>query len=86
MLGEYKVDFLRCYLHLFSYSPGIRLVIIKQKGVKMEYLKIIGKKVLVILAICAAIIGIGLAGQLDADEYIEATSTPKTRMPLYYEK
>ena len=52
----------------------------------MEYLKIIGKKVLVILAICAAIIGIGLAGQLDSDEYIEATSTPKTRMPLYYEK
>ena len=47
----------------------------------MEKLIRIGKKVLTILAIGAAIIVIGLAGQLDHDEYIEATSTPKTYLP-----
>lgn len=47
----------------------------------MEKLVNIGKKVLIILAIGAAIIVIGLAGQTDHDEYIEATSTPKTHLP-----
>lgn len=52
----------------------------------MEKLINLGKKVLTILAIGAAIILVGLAGQLDHDEYIEANSTPKTQMPLYYSK
>ena len=47
----------------------------------MEKLVNIGKKVLTILAIGAAIILVGLAGQTDHDEYIEATSTPKTHLP-----
>lgn len=51
----------------------------------MERLANIGKKVLIILAISAAIILVGLAGQLDHDEYIEANSAPKTHMPYYYE-
>ena len=51
----------------------------------METLKIIGKKILLVLAVGAAIIIVGLAGQLDQDEYIEVNSTPKTRMPYYYE-
>lgn len=50
----------------------------------MEILKMFGKKILVILAIGAAIIVVGLAGQLDHDEYIEANSTPKIHMPYYY--
>lgn len=52
----------------------------------MEKLINLGKKVLTILAIGAAIILVGLAGQLDHDEYIEANSTSKTQMPLYYTK
>lgn len=51
----------------------------------MDKLQKIGKMILTILAIGAAIIIVGLAGQLDHDEYIEATSTPKIRMPYYYE-
>lgn len=51
----------------------------------MEQLKIIGKRILVILAIAGAILAVGLAGQLDHDEYIEVNSTPKTRMPYWYE-
>ena len=47
----------------------------------MEKLIRIGKKVLTILAIGAAIILVGLAGQTDHDEYIEVNSVPKTRMP-----
>ena len=47
----------------------------------MEKLANIGKKVLTILAIGAAIIVIGLAGQTDHDEYIEVNSVSKTRMP-----
>lgn len=51
----------------------------------MEKLINIGKKVLAILVIGAAIIVVGLAGQLDHDEYLEVNSTPRTRMPYYYE-
>ena len=51
----------------------------------MELIKTIGKKIMIILAICAAIIIVGLAGQLDQDEYIEVNSTPQTRMPYWYE-
>lgn len=51
----------------------------------MEQLKIIGKRILIILAIAGAIFAVGLAGQLDHDEYIEVNSTPKTRMPYWYE-
>lgn len=40
----------------------------------------IGKKVLIILGIVAGILVIGLAGQLDHDEYIEANSTPKVQI------
>ena len=47
----------------------------------MNNIKVIGKKVLVALAIIATIICIGLAGQLDHDEYIEVNLTPKTRLP-----
>lgn len=51
----------------------------------MEIIKTIGKKLLIIFAIVAAIIVVGLAGQLDHDEYIEVNSTPQTRMPYWYE-
>lgn len=51
----------------------------------MEKITNIGKKILVILTIGAAIIVVGLAGQLDHDEYIEVNSTPSIRMPYYYE-
>jgi hypothetical protein len=51
----------------------------------MEQLKIIGKRILIILAIAGAILAVGLAGQLDHDEYIEVNSTPQTRMPYWYE-
>ncbi len=52
----------------------------------MELIKIIGKRVLIILSICVAILLVGLVGQLDHDEYIEVNSTKQTRMPFYYEK
>ena len=42
----------------------------------MDKLLNIGKKILTILVIGAAIIMVGLAGQLDHDEYIEVNSTP----------
>ena len=51
----------------------------------MEKIMNIGKKILVILAISAAIIVVGLAGRLDSDEYIEVNSTPKVHMSYYYE-
>lgn len=51
----------------------------------MESIKKIGKRVLIILAIAGAVLAVGLAGQLDHDEYIEVNSTPKTRMPYWYE-
>lgn len=44
----------------------------------MELLKNLGKKIMIIVAICAAIIVVGLAGQLDHDEYIEVNQTPQT--------
>ena len=47
----------------------------------MEKLANISKRVLTILAISAAIILVGWAGQLDHDEYIEANSVPVTQMP-----
>lgn len=43
------------------------------------------KKILVILGIILAIFVVGLAGQLDQDEYIEVNLQPKARMPFYYE-
>ena len=43
------------------------------------------KKILVILGVILAIIMVGLAGQLDQDEYIEVNLQPKARMPFYYE-
>lgn len=52
----------------------------------MELIKNIGKKILIVLAIGLTIIAIGSVGQLDHDEYIEANLTPKTQMPIYYEK
>lgn len=40
------------------------------------------KKVLVIIVILASILFIGFAaGDLDHDEYIEANSTPKVKIP-----
>lgn len=51
----------------------------------MEQLKVIGKRILIILAIAGAILAVGFVGQLDHDEYIEVNSTPKTRMPYWYE-
>lgn len=51
----------------------------------MEEPKTISKKILAILGIIIAVIAMILAVQTDADEYIEATSTPKIRMPYYYE-
>lgn len=38
------------------------------------------KKILTLLAIVAAILAVGLAGQADHDEYIEANLTPKPQM------
>lgn len=51
----------------------------------MELIKKIGKRILIILAIAGAILAVGLAGELDQDEYIEVNSTPQTRMPYWYE-
>ena len=49
----------------------------------MEILSNIGKKLLVILGIIAAVLVVGLAGQLDHDEYIEANLTPKVQVLKY---
>lgn len=46
----------------------------------MERLVNLVKKILVILAIGAAVLVIGTAGQTDHDEYIEVNSTPKVRV------
>ena len=46
----------------------------------MEILEKIGKKILIIITISAAILVLGLAGQLDQDEYIEVNSTPKVQI------
>lgn len=42
-------------------------------------MKIIVKKVLIALVIGMLIMLVGLAGDLDHDEYIEANSTPKAK-------
>ena len=41
--------------------------------------------ILTILAILVAIFVVGLAGNLDQDEFIEVNSTKQTRMPFWYE-
>lgn len=51
----------------------------------MKKTKILAKKALVVVVAIAAFIAVGLIGQLDHDEYIEANSTPKPRMPYWYE-
>lgn len=40
---------------------------------------------LTILAIVLGVLIVGLAGNLDQDEYIEANLTKQTRMPYWYE-
>lgn len=39
------------------------------------------KWIVVLLVTILAIFAVGVAGQTDHDEYIEATSTPVTRIP-----
>lgn len=51
----------------------------------MEKIIKLSKRICIILAIGVAIILVGTAGELDHHEYIEVNSTPKTRMPFYYE-
>lgn len=51
----------------------------------MEKLIEISKKILIVIGAIIAILALGLVGQMDHDEYIEVNSTPKTRMPYYYE-
>lgn len=44
-----------------------------------------GKTILTIIIAVIALLLLGWCGQLDHDEYIEANSTPKVRMPFWYE-
>ena len=46
----------------------------------MELVKNIGGKILIVMAIITAIVIVGMAGQLDHDEYIEANLTPQVKM------
>ena len=39
------------------------------------------KKIIAAVAIIATIMAVGLAGQLDHDEYIEVNSTPTIKLP-----
>ena len=63
--------FLLCFCNVRPFlAPGRR---IKQKGGNMR------EKIIVILATIAVIAAIGLAGNMDHDEYIEANSTAKPK-------
>ena len=69
-------SFLSCY-DLLSSHFSIGLITIK-KELNMELMK----KIFVVIMILASILFIGfVAGDLDHDEYIEANSTPKVKIP-----
>lgn len=43
------------------------------------------KRSVVVLAVIATLLAVGIAGNNDHDEYIEANLTKQSRMPYWYE-